>query len=119
MAPGLYPVQSQSQQAQGNNSPSQPQQNQKDKSASPQQTQQSPPAPLFEGKATLKSSRQGKETATAGFNGIGPDGSIQNSVLTANPTAADAQHVAALTATTVSPTELAEFIKQGNLNSKQ
>src|SRR5947209_20244371 len=31
------------------------------------------PAPLFEGKSTLKSSRQGKETATAGVNGVKPD----------------------------------------------
>jgi len=100
------------------------QQKQQDKGSSqqqsqPQQSQQAAPAPLFQGKATLKSSRQGKDTASAGFNGIGPDGNVQNSVLNANPSPSDAQNVAAMAATSVSSTELSEFIKQGNLNGKQ
>lgn len=75
------------------------------------------PAPLFEGKSTLKSSRQGKETATAGFNGIGPDGSVQSSVLNSSPSPADAQHVAAMASTNSDPSELAAFTKEGNLHS--
>jgi hypothetical protein len=83
----------------------------------PAQTQSNnAPAPLFEGKSTLKSSRQGKETATAGFNGVGPDGSVQASVLNANPSPADAQHVAAMASTTTDPAEVAAFAKEGKLN---
>jgi hypothetical protein len=119
-APPVLALQTQSQQNQNTPPHSQPQQKQQDKSGSKQQpAQQPPPAPLFEGKATLKSSRQGKETATAGFNGIGPDGTLQNSVLTATPSPEDAQRVAAMSSTTVSSTELAEFMKQGNLNTSK
>ena len=115
-------AQTQSPPNQSNGSASQ--QKQQDKGSSqqqsqPQQSQQAAPAPLFQGKATLKSSRQGKDTASAGFNGIGPDGNVQNSVLNANPSPSDAQNVAAMAATSVSSTELSEFIKQGNLNGKQ
>ena len=114
------PMQSQKKQDKPQSQSQQDKDKDKDKSTSQQQpAQQPPPAPLFEGKSTLKSSRQGKETATAGFNGIGPDGSVQNSVLTANPSAADTQHVAAMASTTVSSAELADFVKQGNLKGKQ
>jgi hypothetical protein len=75
------------------------------------------PAPLFEGKSTLKSSRQGKETATAGFNGVNPDGEIQKTVLAAAPTAQDQAHVNAMSATSVDPAELAAFTKEGNLST--
>jgi len=75
------------------------------------------PAPLFEGKSTLKSSRQGKETATAGFNGVNPDGEIQKTVLAAAPTAQDQAHVSAMSATSVDPVELAAFTKEGNLST--
>jgi hypothetical protein len=121
IAVAVSSAQTQPSQNQSNSSSSQPQPKQQDKPASsPPPSQPAPPAPLFEGKSTLKSSRQGKDTASAGFNGIGPDGGVQNSVLTANPTPADAQHVAAMSATTVTSTELADFVKQGNLNpSKQ
>ncbi len=92
--------------------------NQASKQNPPAQTQgNNAPAPLFEGKSTLKSSRQGKETATAGFNGVGPDGSLQTAVLNANPTPADAQHVAAMASTVTDPAEVAAFAKDGKLNA--
>lgn len=82
----------------------------------PAQNAGSAPAPLFQGQSTLKSSRQGKETATAGFNGIGPDGSLQSAMLNANPTPADAAHVAAMASTVTDPAAVAAFDKEGNLN---
>lgn len=91
-------------------------QNQQQQTNPPAQTQANAPAPLFEGKSTLKSSRQGKETATAGFNGIGPDGSLQSAMLNANPTPADAAHVAAMASTVTDPAAVATFDKEGNLN---
>ncbi len=111
---------------------SQPQQTEKDKQdqskaknekkkedAKPPATAQpgSAPAPLFEGKSTLKSSRQGKETVTAGFNGVNPDGEIQKTVLAANPTGDDQAHVATMSAFSVDPAELTAFEKEGNLNT--
>lgn len=81
-----------------------------------QQNAGAAPAPLFQGQSTLKSSRQGKETATAGFNGIGPDGSLQSALLKANPTPADAAHIAAMASTVTDPAAVAAFDKEGNLN---
>ncbi|HWH56083.1 MAG TPA: hypothetical protein VN682_00560 [Terriglobales bacterium] len=81
-----------------------------------QQNAGAAPAPLFQGQSTLKSSRQGKETATAGFNGIGPDGSLQSAMLKANPTPADAAHIAAMASTVTDPAAVAAFDKEGNLN---
>lgn len=103
-------------QSQGSQNPQQQQQgNQSNQTQSNQDQASTAPAPLFEGKSTLKSSRQGKETATAGFNGIGPDGSVQSSVLNANPSPADAEHVAKMASTMTDPAELAAFAKDGNL----
>jgi hypothetical protein len=91
-------------------------QNQQQQANQPAQNQGAAPAPLFQGQSTLKSSRQGKETATAGFNGIGPDGSLQSAMLNANPTPADAAHVAAMASTVTDPAAVAAFDKEGNLN---
>lgn len=103
-------------QSQQNQQQQQPQGNQSTQTQPSGGQSNAAPAPLFEGKSTLKSSRQGKETATAGFNGIGPDGSVQTSVVNANPTAADAEHVAKMASTTTDPGELATFAKDGNLH---
>ena len=77
----------------------------------------SAPTPLFEGKSGLKSSRQGKETATAGFNGVNPNGEIQKTVLAASPTAEDQAHVNAMSALSANPAELTAFAKEGSLNT--
>src|SRR5512132_3124693 len=56
------------------------------KPADQQQPQQPPPGgQLFTGKVMLKSSHQGKSTATAGFNGVGPDGKVKEALLSASP----------------------------------
>lgn len=124
VAPSGWTLQSSSPQSKNNQSPPQGSQNQQPQQPGNQPTpsQSQPgqtstaPAPLFEGQSTLKSSRQGKETATAGFNGIGPDGSVQASLLNANPSPADAERVAAMASTTVDAAELAAFAKDGNLH---
>jgi hypothetical protein len=104
--------------AQSNQQPPPPPsgQNQQQQGNQQQQNAGAAPAPLFQGQSTLKSSRQGKETATAGFNGIGPDGSLQSAMLKANPTPADAAHVAAMASTVTDPAAVAAFDKEGNLN---
>jgi hypothetical protein len=42
---------------------------------------------------------------------------VQASVLNANPTPADAQHVAAMASTVTDPAEVAAFAKDGKLNA--
>src|SRR5947209_8231776 len=39
------------------------------------------PQPLFGGSLNLKSSRQSKDTATLGFNGLDPNGQVQKAAL--------------------------------------
>ena len=75
------------------------------------------PQPLFGGKVGLKSSRQSKDQATLGFNGIGPNGQVEQGALNASTTANAAQKAAALSTYTVPASEVDAFIKQGNLGA--
>jgi len=74
------------------------------------------PAPLFEGKMNLKSSRQGKDSASLGFSGVGPNGEIEQKVLEATPTGADLQKASELGSRKVAPDALQLFIVEGQLN---
>ncbi|HEV2022675.1 MAG TPA: hypothetical protein VGQ94_09105 [Terriglobales bacterium] len=74
------------------------------------------PAPLFEGKGGLKSSRQTKDSAALGFNGVGPNGEIEQKVLEATPTSADLQKASELSSRKVAPDALQQFILEGQLN---
>lgn len=74
------------------------------------------PAPLFEGKMNLKSSRQGKDSASLGFSGVGPNGEIEQKVLEATPTSADLQKASELSSRKVAPDALQMFILEGQLN---
>lgn len=74
------------------------------------------PAPLFEGKMNLKSSRQGKDSATLGFSGVGPNGEIEQKVLTATPTSTDLQKASDMGNRKVAPDALQFFIMEGQLN---
>ena len=74
------------------------------------------PTPLFGGTIGLKSSRQTKDSATLGFNGVNPDGTVQKAMLAAavTPAAAiDAQRVAQIG---VTPADLVQFLQDGGLN---
>jgi hypothetical protein len=74
------------------------------------------PAPLFEGKMNLKSSRQGKDSASLGFSGVGPNGEIEQKVLEASPTGTDLQKANEMGGRRVAPDALQLFIVEGQLN---
>jgi hypothetical protein len=131
--------QQQNNSGQQNNSNPQGQQNQKDKKnqqgGNQQQGQQPPqqnppqgnppqgqqnngdkPTPLFGGSIGLKSSRQTKDSATLGFNGVDPNGQVQKAMLSGAATPADAMKAQQLAQTTVSPADLVQFLQDGGLN---
>lgn len=74
------------------------------------------PAPLFGGTVGLKSSRQTKDTATMGFNGVDPNGQVAQSFLTATATGTDNAKAQMVSTYKSDPAELAQFIQDGNLN---
>lgn len=74
------------------------------------------PAPLFEGKMNLKSSRQGKDSASLGFSGVGPNGEVEQAVLTATPSGTDLQKASEMGNRRVAPDALQFFIMEGQLN---
>jgi hypothetical protein len=75
------------------------------------------PAPLFGGSLNVKSSRQTKDSATLGFNGVDDNGQVQKSFLAATATGTDTSAVQKLAKTSVNNAELDEFIQQGGLNT--
>lgn len=81
-----------------------------------QKKQEQEPAPLFEGKGGLKSSRQTKDSASLGFSGVGPNGEIEQKVLTATPTSTDLQKASEMGNRKVAPDALQLFILEGQLN---
>jgi len=75
------------------------------------------PAPLFGGKATLKSSRQSKDAQTMGFNGLDPDGKVEKAALAAPIGAIDTMNAQALIAYKPEKQELAKFVAEGKLKT--
>ena len=75
------------------------------------------PKPLFGGQVNLKSSRQSKDTATLGFNGLDPNGQVQKGFLAAAPSGADVAKAQQLSRTGVNPSELTAFLQEGGLNA--
>ena len=90
-----------------------------DKNAKPADTNSSDskPAPLFGGTLNVKSSRQTKDTATLGFNGVDDNGQVQKSFLSASASGQDVSAVQRMAGTAVNPADLQEFIQQGGLNT--
>ena len=86
--------------------------------AQPPPAAQQQPAPLLGGgsKITLKSSRQSRDAASAGFNGVGPDGHVDKSRLSSAPTSVDQMKAAQLAAFRVDANEVEAFIQEGKLN---
>jgi hypothetical protein len=74
------------------------------------------PTPLFGGTIGLKSSRQTKDSATLGFNGVDPNGQVQKAMLSGAATPADALKAQQLTQITVTPADLVQFLQDGGLN---
>ena len=83
---------------------------------SQQQNNGDKPTPLFGGSIGLKSSRQTKDSATLGFNGVDPNGQVQKAMLSASVSPADATKAQQLAQTTVAPADLAQFLQDGGLN---
>lgn len=81
-----------------------------------QKKQEQQPAPLFAGKGGLKSSRQGKDSATLGFSGVGPNGEVEQAVLTATPSGTDLQKASEMGNRRVAPDALQLFLVEGQLN---
>ena len=85
----------------------------------PQPDQQPPPGgPLITGgPAKMKSSRQGKATASAGFNGVDPaTDKVKDDVIKASPTAEESAKAMQLSVYGVSDADVQAFAKEGNLN---
>ena len=74
------------------------------------------PTPLFGGAIGLKSSRQTKDSATLGFNGVDPNGQVQKAMLSGAATPADALKAQQLAQITLIPADLAQFLQDGGLN---
>ena len=100
-------------QQQGNQQNNNPQQGNQ---AGQQQNNGDKPTPLFGGSIGLKSSRQTKDSATLGFNGVDPNGQVQKAMLSASVSPADAMKAQQLAQTTVAPADLAQFLQDGGLN---
>ncbi|MDP9268470.1 MAG: hypothetical protein M3P27_09130 [Acidobacteriota bacterium] len=72
--------------------------------------------PLFsDDSATAK---QKKDTTAMGFSGLNPDGTVENAVLNASPSAEDAAAAVAMSESSVAPADLKQFLTDGNLKSK-
>ena len=74
------------------------------------------PTPLFGGTIGLKSSRQTKDSATLGFNGVDPNGQVQKSFLSASTTGFDTARAQQVAQIKVAPADLVQFIQDGGLN---
>ena len=109
--PGAVPQQTQSQ----------PQEQKKDESKD-KKTEQKPaektdkPAPLFEGSMNLRFSRQKKDEAALGFNGLDKDGKVERAFLESSPTQKDTDKAQQLAQLQVDRAELEAFLKEGKLN---
>ncbi len=117
------PLGAQEPQQQDQQDQSQSNQKQKQKQKSQQQQQQEPaddeskPKPLFGGQVSAKSSKRGKDTTSLGFNGLDPQGKVEQAALNSSPTSADQAKVDKIAAEKVDSAELKQFMEQGNLKS--
>lgn len=75
------------------------------------------PAPLFGGTLTLKSSRQTKDSATMGFNGVDPNGQVQQAFLNASPSPDDMAKAQLVAQYQVNAADLSAFLQQGDLSA--
>jgi hypothetical protein len=87
----------------------------KDKAKSDGAKDEDAPKPLFQGSLGIKSSRQGKDSAALGFNGLDPEGKIEKAALNAPVTKIDTVNAASLIAYNPTADELKQFMTEGNL----
>lgn len=77
-----------------------------------------PPSRIFTGKIALRSSRQESETATAGWKGIGDDGSVQKAAMETPASSVHYDKVAQMASYQVPPEELQAFLEKGGLQAR-
>lgn len=87
----------------------------KDKAAEPKKDDA--PKPLFEGNLGIKSSRQGKDSAALGFNGLDPEGKIEKAALNSPVLKTDMLNAMAIAAYSPTNDELQKFMAEGNLKA--
>ena len=74
------------------------------------------PQPLFGGSLNLKSSRQSKDTATLGFNGLDPNGQVQKAALNSAAGAGDTLKAEEVARYHVESSDMSAFLQDGKLN---
>ncbi|HEY5381646.1 MAG TPA: hypothetical protein VIJ65_05285 [Acidobacteriaceae bacterium] len=75
------------------------------------------PAPLFGGSLSIKKSTQSTDSTALGFNGVDPNGQVQQALLNASPGPDSQKKVQAMASYRPSAAELAEFQREGGLTS--
>jgi hypothetical protein len=86
----------------------------KDKAAS---DNDNAPKPLFQGNLGIKSSRQGKDSAALGFNGLDPEGHVTKEQMAKAATKNDKFSAMSLVAYSPTQEELTKFMAAGNLKA--
>ncbi len=76
------------------------------------------PQPLFGGSLNLKSSRQSKDSATLGFNGLDPNGQVQKAALNSPAGTGDTLKAEEVARYRVDSSELSTFLQEGKLNQQ-
>jgi hypothetical protein len=75
------------------------------------------PKPIFQGNLGIKSSRQGKDSAALGFNGLDPEGHVTKEAMAKTPTKQDKFSAMSLVAYSPTQEELSKFMASGNLKA--
>ena len=73
------------------------------------------PAPLFGGALSIKKSNQTTDSAALGFNGVDPNGQVQQAFLNSAPSADSEKKAEAMAAYRPTPAALVTFEKDGGL----
>lgn len=73
------------------------------------------PAPLFGGSMSIKKSNQSTDSAALGFNGVDPNGQVQQAFLSAQPTPQSLAKAQNMTTYRPAPADLTAFEQAGGL----
>jgi hypothetical protein len=101
--------------AQGGQNGQQPQQQQNPQGQANQNCNTQQPAPLFGGSMSIRKSTQSTDAAALGFNGVDPNGQVQQAFLNAQPTPQSLAKAQAMAGYRPSAADLAAFEQQGGL----
>jgi hypothetical protein len=93
----------------------QPQQTPQNGQAQPNPNCNQQPAPLFGGSMSIKKSNQSTDSAALGFNGVDPNGQVQQAFLNAQPTPQSLAKAQAMAGYRPAPADLTAFELAGGL----